>query len=125
MDQSNHRLPCSAWDWNEQFFLILIGLTDSAVYPMLESLFENLQNGNVNTAKLKKFGLALGLSRANIDSILIRNKGEYEAVIALAIFTAWKSNIPPNEDNEALRTLDEAYKAVMQGAVLFLRIKIN
>ncbi|XP_019855492.1 PREDICTED: uncharacterized protein LOC109584245 isoform X2 [Amphimedon queenslandica] len=92
----------------------IAGLTDCAVYPMLESLFDNGQNSNVDAAKLKKFGLALGLESANIDSILNRNKGEYEAVIALAIFTAWKSNIPPNEDNDALKALDDAYQAVMQ-----------
>ncbi|XP_019849699.1 PREDICTED: uncharacterized protein LOC109580692 [Amphimedon queenslandica] len=93
-----------------------VELKQSAVYPILETLFDNRLKSNVDIAKLKNFGLALKMESADIDNIIVlnQNKGEYEAVIALAIFTAWKSNISPSDDNDAkaCEILNAAYKAM-------------
>ena len=77
-------------------------------------VYMKLFNIDFDDRKLKKFGENLGLSSTTVKNILIENREEAKAVIALAIFTTWKSNISIKDDDIARETLDDVIKDITQ-----------
>lgn len=87
--------------------LCLTGLHEFDVYIKLVNI-------DFDDRKLQKFGENLGLPSTTVRDILIENMGETKPVIALAIFTTWKSNISIKDDDIACETLDNAIKDITQ-----------